>query len=137
MPVRVGLVGCGGMAGGHIENWARMRDQGEEVVLAAFCDVDAGRAERYATRFSARAYTDFLSRIGRTRAASLNVAHVSLPHAPWWYLPSGRQASVGATPAPGRDDSTDTWREPSLTLQAYQRHLLQVVQLDGLPLVVG
>ena len=40
MPVRVGFVGCGGMAGGHINNWAAMKERGEDVQLAAFCDVD-------------------------------------------------------------------------------------------------
>jgi hypothetical protein len=79
-----------------------------------------------------RAYTRFLAGIEEARTPSLNFAHVWLPHAPWWYLPSGRQASVGATPAPGRDDPTDTWKERSLTLQAYQRHLLQVGFVDRL-----
>jgi myo-inositol 2-dehydrogenase / D-chiro-inositol 1-dehydrogenase len=59
MPVRVGFVGCGGMAGGHIENWAKMKQKGEDVELAAFCDVDRGRAEAQAKRFRARAYDDF------------------------------------------------------------------------------
>jgi predicted dehydrogenase len=59
MRVRVGFVGCGGMAGGHINNWAGMRDRGEDVELAAFCDIDEGRALSYAKRFEARAYTDF------------------------------------------------------------------------------
>ncbi|MGH3019581.1 MAG: sulfatase-like hydrolase/transferase, partial [Gaiellaceae bacterium] len=79
-----------------------------------------------------RAFTRFLTRIEGARTPSLNFAHVWLPHAPWWYLPSGRQASVGAAPAPGRDAPTDTWRAESLTLQAYQRHLLQVGFVDRL-----
>jgi myo-inositol 2-dehydrogenase/D-chiro-inositol 1-dehydrogenase len=59
MPVRVGFVGCGGMAGGHINNWAQMKERGEDVELAAFCDVDRSRAETQANRFGARAYDDF------------------------------------------------------------------------------
>ena len=38
MPVRVGFVGCGGMAGGHMSNWAQMKEKGEDVELAAFSD---------------------------------------------------------------------------------------------------
>lgn len=79
MPVRVGFVGCGGMAGGHIENWARMRDQGEDVALAAFCDVDAARAERFASRFDARAYTDFRPMLEAEELEALYV--VVPPHA--------------------------------------------------------
>lgn len=79
-----------------------------------------------------RAYDRFLASIKPTRQPSLNFAHVWFPHAPWWYLPSGSQSSVGAVPAPGRDVSTDTWQGRFLTLQAYQRHLLQVGFVDGL-----
>jgi predicted dehydrogenase len=75
----VGFVGCGGMAGGHIENWARMREQGEDVALTAFCDVDASRAERYATRFEGRAYTDFRPMLEREELEALYV--VVPPHA--------------------------------------------------------
>jgi myo-inositol 2-dehydrogenase / D-chiro-inositol 1-dehydrogenase len=79
MPVRVGFVGCGGMAGGHIENWARMRDQGEDVALTAFCDLDGPRAERYATRFDGRAYTDFRPMLDREELEAVYV--VVPPHA--------------------------------------------------------
>ncbi len=79
MPVRVGFVGCGGMAGGHIENWARMREQGEDVALTAFCDVDAARAERYATRFEGRAYTEFPEMLEREELEAVYV--VVPPHA--------------------------------------------------------
>jgi hypothetical protein len=57
---------------------------------------------------------------------------VFFPHAPWWYFPSGRQSSLGPSIAPGRHGPTDTWEEPSLTLQAYQRHLLQLGFTDRL-----
>lgn len=79
MPVRVGFVGCGGMAGGHIENWARMRDQGEDVALTAFCDLEISRAERYATRFGARAYADFRAMLEREELEAVYV--VVPPHA--------------------------------------------------------
>src|ERR1043166_5682977 len=59
MPVRVGFVGCGGMATGHMNNWAQMKERGEEVAMAAFCDVDRSRAETQANRFGGRAYDDF------------------------------------------------------------------------------
>ena len=59
MPVRVGFVGCGGMAGGHINNWVQMKEKGEDVELAAFCDLDRERAEKQAGRFGARSYDDF------------------------------------------------------------------------------
>jgi myo-inositol 2-dehydrogenase/D-chiro-inositol 1-dehydrogenase len=59
MPVRVGFVGCGGMAGGHIRNWDKLRQKGEDVELAAFCDVDRARAESQTAQHGGRAYDDF------------------------------------------------------------------------------
>jgi Sulfatase len=78
-----------------------------------------------------RAYRRFLASIEAGETPSLNYIHVFFPHAPWWHFPSGNRSSLGEAPAPGRDAS-DTWREPSLTLQAYQRHLLQVGFTDRL-----
>jgi hypothetical protein len=115
-------------------DFGRQEDEVGELLDQALAEEPEQRPQAEGRYHDAqtRAYTEFLTRIGPAGAPSLNFAHVWLPHAPWWYLPSGRQASVGGTPAPGRDDPTDTWREPSLTLQAYQRHLLQVGFADRL-----
>jgi myo-inositol 2-dehydrogenase/D-chiro-inositol 1-dehydrogenase len=77
--VRVGFVGCGGMAGGHINNWAQMKERGEDVELAAFCDVDRSRAEAQASRFGARAYDDFRPMLERETLQAVYV--VVPPHA--------------------------------------------------------
>ena len=76
MPVRVGFVGCGGMAGGHINNWAQMKEKGEDVELAAFCDVDRERAEKQASRFGGRAYDDFRPMLEKE---DLQAAYVVVP----------------------------------------------------------
>lgn len=79
MPVRVGFVGCGGMAAGHINNWAKLEEQGEDVELAAFCDVDLSRAEEQASRFAARAYDDFRPMLEKEELEAVYV--VVPPHA--------------------------------------------------------
>jgi myo-inositol 2-dehydrogenase/D-chiro-inositol 1-dehydrogenase len=79
MPVRVGFVGCGGMATGHINNWARMKERGEEVELAAFCDVDRARAEAQASRFGSRAYDDYRRMLDEEELEAVYV--VVPPHA--------------------------------------------------------
>jgi myo-inositol 2-dehydrogenase/D-chiro-inositol 1-dehydrogenase len=76
MPVRVGFVGCGGMAVGHINNWAQMKERGQDVELAAFCDVDRDRAEAQARRFEARAYDDFRRMLD---AEELQAVYVVVP----------------------------------------------------------
>jgi predicted dehydrogenase len=57
--LRIGIIGCGGMAGGHMSNWSQMKEKGEDVELAAFCDVDRSRAEATATRYGGRPYDDY------------------------------------------------------------------------------
>ena len=54
MAVRVGFVGCGGMARGHMKTLAEMND----AKMVAFCDVQKDRAESAATEYKGTAYTD-------------------------------------------------------------------------------
>jgi hypothetical protein len=79
-----------------------------------------------------RLYEQFVASIEPTVEPSLNFAHVFFPHQPWWHFPSGNQSSIGESPAPGLDGSRDRWKGRFLTLQAYQRHLLQVGFVDRL-----
>jgi len=52
MPVRVGFVGAGGIAGAHMNSLEKV----ENAQIVAFADVDESRAQRAAARFGARAY---------------------------------------------------------------------------------
>jgi hypothetical protein len=79
-----------------------------------------------------RLLEQFVASIRPTERPSLNFVHVLFPHGPWWHFPSGNQSSIGPVPAPGLDTSTDRWEGRFLTLQAYQRHLLQVGFVDRL-----
>ena len=54
MPVRLGFVGAGGIAGAHFDTLAQI----EDVQLVAFSDVAAERAEAAARRFEGKAYRD-------------------------------------------------------------------------------
>jgi myo-inositol 2-dehydrogenase/D-chiro-inositol 1-dehydrogenase len=55
MTIRIGVIGTGGIAQGHMERFAAM----EGVELVAFCDVQAERAQAAAQKFGGRAYTDW------------------------------------------------------------------------------
>jgi hypothetical protein len=62
---------------------------------------------------------------------TLDFMHVLLPHEPLEYLPSGQQYRPGAD----RDaslDGTESYDDPFLTDQAFQRHLLQTGYVDTL-----
>ena len=80
-----------------------------------------------------RVVGSFLSRVERHQSGrpTLYYLHVNLPHVPWRYLPSGREyLPPGAPVVPaGIDDPllpTEEWP----TVQALQRHLLQVGYAD-------
>jgi len=76
-----------------------------------------------------RGFCSLLQSITADRRRSLYFLHVLLPHVPWTYLPSGKRYTGNVRPIPGVDDLG--WRHDDwLTLQAYQRYLLQLSYTD-------
>jgi len=69
MAVRVGFVGCGGMARAHMGTLAQMND----VTMAAFCDVQRDRAEAAASEHKGAAYADHREMLERERLDALYV----------------------------------------------------------------
>ena len=70
--VRIGFIGCGGIATLHMNNLSRI----EGVELVAFCDVDEGRANAAAEKFKGVAYTDHRAMLARER---LDAVYICLP----------------------------------------------------------
>ncbi len=55
MSVRVGFIGTGGVAGGHMERF----NENPDAQLAAYCDVELSRAQQAANQYGGQAYQDF------------------------------------------------------------------------------
>ncbi|MCC6446636.1 MAG: Gfo/Idh/MocA family oxidoreductase [Armatimonadetes bacterium] len=72
MSVRVGFIGCGGIANHHMNCMKEVK--GAEMV--AFCDIDASRAAAAAEKFGGKAYTDYYEMLDRE---SLQAAWIALP----------------------------------------------------------
>ena len=72
MPIRIGFVGIGWIAGTHMDALSQL----EDAQPVAFCDLDSGRAERAAARFGGRAYTDWRAMLD---AESLDALYICLP----------------------------------------------------------
>ena len=83
-------------------------------------------------------FREFVASIQPSPKPTLHFLHILLPHAPWVYLPSGKRYTVDedlrgliGTNDKGIDPNSwtgDRWA----TVQAYQRHLLQVKFVDRL-----
>ena len=75
--VRIGVVGCGGIANGkHMPNLAKI----PEVEMVAFCDIIPERAEKAAKKFGtedAKTYTDYKELI---KDETIDVIHVCTPN---------------------------------------------------------
>jgi predicted dehydrogenase len=56
-PVRIALIGCGGIARGHIDAYAHMPDRCELVYCV---DTEVEKARRFAEQGNCRAATDYL-----------------------------------------------------------------------------
>lgn len=54
MPLRIAIVGCGGIARRHIAGYQQV----EDAEFAAMCDLDESRADSCAAEFGGKAYTD-------------------------------------------------------------------------------
>ena len=61
MPFRICVIGCGSLStSAHGPSCRRYADRQPDVELAACCDLDAARAERYRESFGfGKAYSDF------------------------------------------------------------------------------
>jgi myo-inositol 2-dehydrogenase/D-chiro-inositol 1-dehydrogenase len=70
--IRVGFVGAGGNAKGHMERLSSI----DGVQIVAVADVDQSRAEEAAAKYNARAYTDHHPMLDREE---LDVLYVSVP----------------------------------------------------------
>ena len=83
--VVLGLIGCGGMMGAHVNGYKALWNAGlRDFRIAATCDIEAGRAERLAADIEAfqgtrpTVYTDFekmLAAEGNLDACDLSLVH--------------------------------------------------------------
>lgn len=69
MAVRVGFLGCGGIAGAHMQYLSRILD----AEMTAFCDTDESRAQAAAQARGGRAYTDFARMLDAEKLGALFV----------------------------------------------------------------
>jgi len=75
----------------------------------------------------------FIESINSKNKSTLYFLHLTLPHSPTIYLPSGKAYDESYNMIIGRDPSTGSWSTDTwLVTQAYQRHLLQVGYTDRL-----
>ncbi|MFC1712356.1 Gfo/Idh/MocA family protein [Candidatus Poribacteria bacterium] len=70
--VKIGFIGCGGNARGHMGSLSKM----EDVKLVALCDLNAERASSAAEQFGAKAYTDHKVMLSEE---DLDAMYISIP----------------------------------------------------------
>ena len=74
----------------------------------------------------------FLDSFTADAERTLRFVHLSLPHHPWVYLPSGKEYRDDFDNIPGLDPG-NTWSgDEWYTADAYRRYLLQLEMVDGL-----
>lgn len=76
MPVRVGFVGAGGIAGAHMNALEKV----ENAQVVAFADLDEARARKAAERFGEAAYTDYREMYAREELQAVFVCVPPLAH---------------------------------------------------------
>ena len=78
--IRVGIIGCGGIAGAHIGGYKTLTDIAEVV---ACCDIDGAKAERYANAHGIPAhYVDYKEMFEKENLDAVSVCTWNAAHAP-------------------------------------------------------
>ncbi len=67
MNVRIGLIGAGGISGGHVEAIGKI----DQAKLVAVCDIDRGRAENRAKAAGAQVFTDYRDMLDKVQLDAL------------------------------------------------------------------
>lgn len=77
MTIKVGVIGCGGIANGkHLPSLAKI----QEVSMVAFCDIDKIKAESAATRYGDENTTVYEDYIELLKDDAIEVIHVCTPN---------------------------------------------------------
>ncbi len=79
--LRIGVIGCGGMATGHMQSLVRMREQ-DNFDIVAVCDLFTPRAERGAKITGAKIYKDYREILGLKEVDYVLIAVPEHQHAP-------------------------------------------------------
>ena len=70
--LKIGIIGCGGIAGAHVTRLSTLK----EVKLAAFSDIDEGRAKDFSGKYGGNAYTDWHEMLDKEE---LDIVYICLP----------------------------------------------------------
>lgn len=110
------------------ETWGGFAGDGEDIGLAA-----AARPKKlgfYLNRGRGGRMEQWIRSIAPSRAPTLDVKHLMLPHGPLLYLPSGAVYRRGAREPIASLTTEATWGERFVIDQIHQRHLLQLGYAD-------
>lgn len=78
MPVRIGLIGCGGIAGLHMRGY---KECGDALKFVACCDIIPERAQNFVkTHGFARAYTDYRKMLASEKLDAISVCTPNYAH---------------------------------------------------------
>jgi predicted dehydrogenase len=69
--IRIGVIGCGFYAQNHLHAWRDLA--GEGAVLAAVCDVDAGKTQAAGRSFGVPSYTDATTMLATERLDAVDI----------------------------------------------------------------
>lgn len=124
MVLKVGIIGCGGIANGkHMPSLAKVK----EVELVAFCDLELEKAEKAKEEYGvtdAKVYTDYTEML---KDQSIDVIHVCTPNS------SHAEISIAAMEA----DKHVMCEKPMAKTTAEAKAMIAVAEKTGKKLTIG
>ena len=102
--IRIGVIGCGFYAQNHLHAWKELASQG--AVLAAVCDVDAGKAETAGRGFGIPFYSDAATMLASERLDAVDIVTRHDTHRPLCELAISRGVATIVSPAASMNKSS-------------------------------
>lgn len=122
--LKVGIIGCGGIANGkHLPSLTKLK----QVELVAFCDIELDRAEKAAEQYGsehAKVYKDYQALL---KDDSIDVIHVLTPNS------SHAEISIAAMEA----DKHVMCEKPMAKTTAEAKEMIEVAKRTGKKLTIG
>ena len=75
--MRIGIIGCGGIAHCHARSILQLKEEGMDLDLTAVCDIERQKAEEFHSLYGGEVYTDYC---GMLEKAGLDAVHICTPH---------------------------------------------------------
>jgi len=126
MPLKVGIVGCGGIGNTHARQYLLHKD----VELRCFCDIDKARADKSAKQFNVKAYYSIADMVKNEELNAVSVATAGAENGGHHYQPTMECFDAGLHVLCEKPISNDIKQGREMVAKAKEKNLYFGIDLN-------